>query len=222
MMNRSDIVYSTRWGSSLKFPPVYETEDQDNIAELPDYEYYPMLLTNNPEIASILHTLRKLSSVVDEPNISVTRKRSMSQSLYITERLILILEPTLIHLENEIHLLESNILHAFVVAALLYLQIVFRELPPMTKVHERLVSKLDGLLANNEILQVNYSDSDYYIILSWVAFVRAAASPTKERCLAILWQSIPRWKIKESLRQIAYRDKICDKAFERIRRVADG
>jgi hypothetical protein len=171
-----------------------------------------MSILQNPEIEAHIQTLRKLSFTIDLRDLTLGDKKSLSQSIYVTERRLLTLEST--HLD--FYTTSSSLHYAMTVSALLYLQMMIREIPSMCKVHERLVTKLDDFLAHRKQTHSNSHHPEDIDIILWVRFVQAAASPTRERCLALVEQKVSREILRERLRKVLWRNKLCDQTYERI------
>jgi hypothetical protein len=168
----------------------------------------------DPETSDTFQFIYVISSSMDTPNLLLSSKKILSEALYTAEHRLLSLEQNSFSSSKPRNQI-SSLAHAFAVAALLYLQIVIREIPVTSKVHHRLVSKLHVFREEYNVEWVDYNGSAYENVLLWVMFVGTMASLGDERwdgfCLGTTKEDV-----REKLRSIAWRDRKCDPILDQI------
>jgi hypothetical protein len=139
-------------------------------------------------------------------------KKAISDTLYNSEYRIL-------SFEHQPQHFASHIEHAFTIASLLYLQLVFRELPNSSKVHHRLLSTLLQILGSISWIEGNRD------VLLWIVFICAAASRddmTRLEFVGIQRRLDPDVEnqslemARETLSRVAWRESICGSILENI------
>jgi len=236
-ITRSDIVFATRWGTSLKLPNLYPFEGclADQLSSTLHFSLAP---SSDPictfpdfETAEILQTLQTISVTIDNPDLTVQDKKLLNEALYHTEYRLLSLELGQSNLAAETKIATSSqdimlleLSHAFTIAALLYLQIVIRELPTMSKVYHRLASILDGFGREYDGLwdEDNSLETGYMDVALWIMFMRTVATPGREK---EVWNGKMEdlgekergidW-LRERLTRVAWRERICEGLLEGV------
>lgn len=178
----------------------------------------PPLVFPDFETNEILDYLHIISFVMDAPTLSLADKKAISKAVYNTEHKLLSLEYAqggpCAYYESQI----SPLSYAFTLAALLYLEVIIREHPYISRVHSRLSSKLHTFLSESNPSWYGFGSLPYRDVLLWIMFVKVVTSPG----LSIQFpdDSEVEENTKESLRgrlkRTAWRDEICDYHFDRI------
>jgi hypothetical protein len=139
-------------------------------------------------------------------------KKAISDTLYNFEYRIL-------SFEHQTQHFSSHLEHAFTIASLLYLQLVFRELPNSSKVHHRLLLTLLQILRS-----ISWIEGDRDVLL-WIVFICAAASRDdmmRSEFVGIQRRLDPDVEnqslemARERLRRVAWRESICGSILENI------
>ena len=152
----------------------------ENLAENFDLGI-PPVVSPDFETNEILDTLQTISFVMDIPTISLGDKKAISKAVYNTEHKLLSME----HAHGGPYdYQEMRILplpYAFTLAALLYLEVIIREHPYISKVHCRLTSKLHTFLSESNLSWYEFGSLPYRDVLLWVMFVKVVTSPPDSR-----------------------------------------
>jgi hypothetical protein len=219
-------VFSMRWGGRLAFPLFHPMKG--SLAENLSGNFnlgMPPVVFPDFETNQILDALQTVSSIMDIPNVSLADKKAISKAVYNTEHKLLSMEyaqggPSA-HQETQI----SPISYAFTLAAVLYLEVIIREHPCISKVHFRLTTKLHTFLSKSNPSWYRFESLPYRDILLWIMFVILVASPPDmRRDNSTTLQYSENLDIEEStkevlrrrLKRIAWRERICGHHLDRI------
>jgi hypothetical protein len=169
------------------------------------------------ETTELLQTLQYMSYVIDIPHNSFRDKKELSVALYQTEYHLLSTEHEREESPEYLSTQTSPLSQAFSIAAFLYLQLVIRELPTMSKVHHRLVSRLQRLL--EDTMWDEFRGLPYLDVLLWIVFIASTASsslPMREYFISIQTAIDPEIQyqtkdvLRERLKRIVWRNRVCD------------
>jgi hypothetical protein len=238
---RSDIAYSTRFGTSLEYPCLTSQLDV----------YFDMLPLDLPLFplddlaAQLLQTLRQISHIISLPNMTPYQKHSTASTVTNTEYLILSNTIPFTAYISPLSILSQ----AFTLASLLYLHLTFRLLPSFpnsSKLHHRLISTILSLLSSLSLNQFTSPESQD--LLLWVVFVCSAASGSgflqsqqrktgvelKEgirvnaRDFVVLMRNVDPGIVRQSkgevrarLRRVVWKEGVCDTLHDGIWRVVE-
>jgi hypothetical protein len=155
-----------------------------------------------------------MSHAIDIPNLSLDDKKAICDALYATEYQILELEHSQVGGEKPL------LSQAFTIASLLYLHLVMREFPNLSKVHDRLLTRLLILLRSISWDEIQGQEASRDVLL-WTAFVAATASstghPAKDYFFLVASAiEIDRSRARERFKRVAWRSKICEKLLGRV------
>ena len=175
------------------------------------------------ETNEILDTLQTISFVMDIPTLSMADKKAVSKAVYNTEHKLLSME----HAQGEPSVYQecqiAPLSYAFTLAALLYLELIIREHPFISKVYHRITSKLHKLLRDSSTAWYGFGLRPHQDVVLWITYVKALASPpgaTEDFSAAFPGNVEMEEDMKESLRRrlrgIAWRDETCDFHLDRI------
>lgn len=222
----SDTMYSMRWATPIKFHTLFDYPvslvsilSQDSNINIPTkYFTYPW----SPETSDIFQSIQIISSSIDTPDLSLSSKKRLSETFYKVEHRLLFLEQSN-YSSQEAKSMASPLYQAFIIAALLYLQIVIREIPAMSKVNHSLISKIQVFLTS--VIWNNYDEAPYEDMLLWVILVANMSSPRdklwdgfwlvqKENGLD--WERTPKESVRKRMESIAWRNRICDPFLDKI------
>ena len=176
--------------------------------------YIPSSIFPDEESAKLLETLQYMSYAIDIPNISTRDKKEISVALYQTEYHLLSVEYEKASSQESLTSLPSEV---FSIASCLYLQLVIRELPTMSKVHHRLLYRLQYLL--EDTAWDEFEGPHYLDVLLWIFFIASTASssrPTREYFLSLQGAIDPGIQfqtkdvLRERLKRMVWRDRVCD------------
>jgi hypothetical protein len=173
------------------------------------------------ETNEILATLKTISFVMDIPTISMADKKAVSKAVYNTEHKLLSMEYAQDDPFAYQECQKSPLSYAFTLAALLYLEVIIREHPYISKVHYRLTSKLHKFLSESSSPWYGIGSLPYRDIHLWIMFVKVVTSP---RDLSTKFHSAEDLETEEQtkeslrgrLRRTAWRENICDLHLDRI------
>jgi hypothetical protein len=158
--------------------------------------------------------VQHISYSIDVSNLSLDDKKAICDALYATEYQILGLEHTREGGEM------STLSQAFTIASLLYLHLVLREFPSLSKVHDRLLTRLLILLRSISWDEVEGLEASRDVLV-WTAFVAAAAStpghPAKEYFFLVAKATGSDKSIMiKRFKRVAWRSRICENLLERV------
>ena len=185
----------------------------------------PSVVIPDFETNGILDTLQTISFVMEIPKISLEDKKAISDAVYNTEHKLLSVE----YAYGESNVYQgtrvSPLSYAFTLAALLYLEVIIREHPFISKVHNRLKSKLHEFLADNDLSWYGFGSLSYRDIVLWIMFVKLVTSPPDFRrdnpamnqfSEHLEMEECTQQGLRGRLKRIAWRDRICDYHLDRI------
>jgi hypothetical protein len=214
--SRADIVYSTRFGSPPQFPYHFAPTEKSFPQTIQDSLLESSTVFSSPSAIELLRGLQFISTSIDISSLTLETRKAISDTLYNSEYRIL-------SFEHQPQHFASHLEHAFTIASLLYLQLVFRELPNSSKVHHRLLSVLLQILRSISWIDLErQGDRD---VLLWIVFICAAASRdgmTRSEFVAIQRRLDPDVEnqslemARERLRRVAWRGSICGDILEKI------
>lgn len=212
-----------RWGEKPTFPLLHQMEGSlaDNLSANFSLGISPTLFPDF-ETHEVLDTLQTISFVMGVPTLSQADKKAVSKAVYNIEHKLLSMEWAQrdLYAYHESQL--SPLSYAFTLAALLYLEVMIREHPYISKVHSRISFKLQTLLSESNSSWYGSGSLPYRDVLLWIMFVKVVTSPpdVRDLCIAFPDNAEIEETMKESLRgrlkRIAWRDKICDYHLDRI------
>lgn len=227
------MAYSIRFARPLEFPCLYPSSimagaalASSNLCE-PFVTTMPFLCPDG-ENTLVFLTLRKLSLVIDLPNLSNDDKEIIVSDLYnIQHRLLSSLNSTS-------SILLSGLQRAFQIAALIYLDHFIREQPNRSRLHDNLLSRLSVILCSTrwdlKFLVFTSGMEDRQLqwmkhVLMWIVFVALCASrdgAARTGFVAVLSQADPEVfllkldEVKDIHRRFVWRDNKCSKALETL------
>lgn len=132
-----------RWGCRPKLPTLYPPEGslEENLSKNSS-SWIPPVVSPEFETNEILYTLQTMSNAIELPEISLGDKKAISDVVNHTEYQLLSMDHAQTDPDDCQRIPMSPLSYAFTIAALLYLEIVIREHPYISKVHHRLASKI--------------------------------------------------------------------------------
>lgn len=160
---------------------------------------------------------------MDLPNISVEEKRSISDVIYDSEIHVLRNEKESFQFYANGLFSVSSLSEAFSVAALLYLQIVIREVPGISKVYDSRIAEL--LIFLKATSWSDFIDDTSHDVLLWILFVTSlASSPDLMRAYFSMAQGSVDLKaelptkdiLRQRLKRVVWREKSCEDHLTRI------
>lgn len=240
---RSDIAYSTRFGTPPEYPCL-TSQLEVSLDTLP--QAIPVLPLDEPA-TQLLQILQQISYIVSLPNMTPYQKHATASTVTNTEYLIL---TATIPLTSELSPL-STLSQAFTLASLLYLHLTFRLLPSFpnpSKLHRRLVSTILSLISSLSLSQFTTPES--CDLLLWIVFVCSAASGSgyphhqdqqsktgvelegeigvNAQDFVILMRRVDpevvgqtQGELKRRLKRIAWREGVCDGLHDEIWKVVE-
>lgn len=174
------------------------------------------------ETNEVLDTIQTISYVMEIPNISLMDKKMISGAVYNIQHKLLSIE----HAQNNPYAYQetriSPLSYAFTLAALLYLEVIIREHPFISKVHNRLTSKLHDFLIGSNSDFYRFGSLPYQDVLLWIMFVKVVTSPSRDNStMSYLSENLKivestREAVRGRLKRIAWRDRICNYHLDRI------
>jgi len=183
--------------------------------------YTPTFLDDNT--AKLLQTLQHMSHWIDVPGPGLKDKQELSIVLYQTEHLLLsnIYEQARSLEYNSVRI--SLLSEAFSTSALLYLHLFIREMPSTSKIHHRLLFRLQFIL--QEMTSYDLGRLENRDVLLWIMFVAISASsshPIRQYFietqvtieLDVQYQNI--YMIRERLKGIVWRKRVCEDYLTKI------
>jgi len=173
-------------------------------------------------------TLRKISVVIDLPNLNDDDKGAVVSDVYnIQHRLLLSLNATSV-------IAVCDLQHAFKIAALLYLDLFIREHPNRSRLHDNLLSRLTVVLSSSrwdlKFIEFAGSLENRQIqwmkqVLTWIVFVALSASRerfARAKLVAVLGKAIPEVcrlkldEVKAMHGRVVWRHIKCSQALEEL------
>lgn len=174
----------------------------------------------------VLETLRRISTAVTSPDLSLADRSAVSNRIYILEHSLLSSHATT---EIRAHDLPYDVPAAglsepFRIAALLYAHLMLRELPHTAKMHSQLISNLKFVLGEQAVALVHATSRRTLELLAWISFMGAAAAEAGERgyfvtllvrvCGGLGLEG--RGDFKGTLVGVVWLDRVCGGYFSRL------
>lgn len=175
----------------------------------------------------VLEMLRRISTAVASPDLSIADRAAVSNRIYILEHNLLSSQAA-----TEVHdydlpyeVTETDLSEPFRIAALLYAHIILRELPHTAKMHSKLVSNLKFVLEEQSVALVHTTSRQTLELLAWIFFVGGAATADagERRYFVTLLVRVcsglgleGRGDLKETLMSVVWLERVCEGYFSKL------
>jgi hypothetical protein len=186
---RSDILYSSTWHVKSRFPFLPRVEDNDDpISNLSRFastlDSYSVTLNrnwfpSNPTLLAVIETMRRISGALSSPDLGRPDRVAISYRIYLIEHHLTSFRdknPSSPDSNSNVSTATVDLSPAFRLAALLYLRISVRELPPAAKMHLHLVHRIRLIFESESSIIDSCACNQSLELLAWISFIAGAAT----------------------------------------------
>ena len=186
---RSDILYSSTWHVKSRFSLLPQVEDNDGpISNLSRWastlDSYSVTINrnwfpSNPTLLAVIETMRRISGALSSPDLGRPDCVAVSYRIHLIEHHLISLRdkiPSSPDSNSNVSTAIVNLSPAFRLAALLYLRISIRELPPAAKTHLHLVHRIRLIFESESSIIDSCAYSQSLELLAWISFICGAAA----------------------------------------------
>jgi hypothetical protein len=220
---RIDLLYATRWGSKpcivpnqLHHGPLAVILEDITFKYLPIAQHIegPSTFSLNEHINfDVWETLQQISAAKAKASeLSLEERKSVSQVIYLVNHRLVLDLPKFNSCKA------SSLYKAFWVAAILYLDLIIREIPRRARIHLPLTEKLQ--LSVKRAFSSQVIEGQILGFVVWTIFLGAAASPPGEssdyfiNLLALISKNLgiqDEDQLRNRLREVVWFGDICDR-----------
>jgi hypothetical protein len=181
--SRSDILYSSTWDAKRRFPFSRQVEDEnDNINTLSRFATSSVTLNrkwfpSNPVLLAVIETMRRISCALSSSDLGRPDRAAVSYRIRLIEHQL-----TSLHDDNprspdsNVSISTVDLSPAFRLAALLYIRISFRELPPIAKMHLHLVHRIRLCIESDCSTVDSCTNVESLELIAWISFMGGATA----------------------------------------------